>query len=90
MLFLYAGYLAVIETCRAWWAWRPRSLAWWIVTVNFLGCIAFMVSSILAFVPSGGTVADIVAFSTLFTLLGSLGFVSGAVLAFRESRAVQE
>jgi hypothetical protein len=89
-LFLFAGYLALVETCHAWWAWRPRTLAWWIVMVNFVGCIAFMVSAILAFVPSDGTVAGVVALSTLFTLLGSLGFVSGAVLAIRESRAVEE
>jgi hypothetical protein len=90
MLFLYAGYLAVIETCHAWWAWRPRSLAWWIVTVNFVGCVAFMVSSIFAFVPPAGAVAGVVAFSTACTLVGAAGFVIGAVLSIVESVTVQD
>ena len=84
-LFLIAGYLALIETCHSCWAWRPRELAWWIVMVNFLGCIAFMASACLAFVPPGGIVASIVIISTGFTLVGSLGFLTGALLSVPES-----
>jgi hypothetical protein len=84
-LFLIAGYLALIETCHGCWAWLPRELAWWIVMVNFLGCIAFMASACLAFVPPGGIVASIVIISTGFTLVGSLGFLTGALLSVPES-----
>jgi len=41
-------------------------------------------------VLSGGTVAGIADFPNLFTLLGSEGFVSGTVLAIRDSGAARE
>ena len=51
VLFLAPGYLAFIETSHAYWAWQPKSLSGWVMFVNFLGCVAFMVSAVLAFVP---------------------------------------
>ncbi len=84
LLFLVSGYLALVETSHNWWSWRPRSLAWWIVMVNFLGCVAFMISAVFAFVPPAGPSADIVTLSTAFTLVGSLGFLVGALLSVPE------
>ena len=41
-LFLVSAYLAYIETTHAHTV-RPRhELAWWIVTINLVGCIAFI------------------------------------------------
>lgn len=87
ILFLFSGYLALVETCHDWWAWRPRTLAWWIVMVNFLGCVAFMISAIFAFVPQSGSPVLIVETSTVFTLVGAVGFFTGAVLLIYESVA---
>lgn len=85
LLFLFSGYLALVETCHKWWAWRPRTLAWWIVMVNFAGCVAFMFSAIFAFVPAAGLVVEIVNLSTFLTLVGAAGFFIGALLAIYES-----
>ena len=59
ILFLLSGYLAFGETCHAYWAWRPRSLSWWVVSVNLLGCIGFMTSAIFSIVlPRAGECCD--------------------------------
>lgn len=85
VLFLISGYLTVIETCHGWFAWRQRSLAWWIVMVNLLGCIAFMGSAVLAFVPPDGSSQSIVAASTILTFAGAVAFLTGALLSIPES-----
>jgi hypothetical protein len=85
ILFLVSGYLAFIETCHAYWAWRPRSLDWWIVFVNLLGCVFFMTAGILAYVPQGSDPIWIVATANIHLALGAFGFLVGAVLMMVES-----
>ncbi|MCO5125488.1 MAG: hypothetical protein M9915_17335 [Rhizobacter sp.] len=87
ILFLASGYLAFIETCHAHWAWRPRSLAWWVTFTNLLGCIAFMASALLAYVPQQAMSALPATLATVFTLLGALGFLVGALLSLPEALA---
>lgn len=85
VLFLAAGYLAMLETCHRWWAWQPRSLAWWIVAMNMLGCCAFMASASLAFVlPTDGAPLAGTA-SIVFTCGGAICFLVGAGLAAVEA-----
>ena len=48
ILFLTSGYLAFIEVCHAHWAWEFKSLSWWVVFTNLLGCVGFMVSAVFA------------------------------------------
>lgn len=84
-LFLVSGYLAFIETCRAYWAWKPKVLAWQIVFANLLGCIAFMTAAILAYVPAGSEAGWIAMLANIHLFLGALGFLIGAVLSMRES-----
>lgn len=86
-LFLVSGYLAFIETSHRYWSWQPGDLAWQIVFVNLLGCIAFMVAAILAYVPVGPEPSWIPAASNIHLLLGALGFFVGALLTMRESRS---
>lgn len=85
MLFLVSGYLAFIEASRGYWSWRPRQLDWQIVFVNLLGCIAFMIAAVLAYVPRGPQTWWIADVSTVNLLLGALGFFIGAALMMRES-----
>ncbi|WP_202913470.1 hypothetical protein [Acuticoccus sediminis] len=85
-LFLVSGYLAYIEAGHAYWSIRPRDLDWWIVTINLLGCAAFMASAVLAFIPSGPEPLWITAASTATLWLGALCFLVGALLLMRESR----
>lgn len=86
ILFLVSGYLAFIEAGHAYWSWRPRELAWWIVFVNLAGCIAFMTASILAYVPSRSEPGWIPVVSNAHLWFGALCFFVGALLLMRESR----
>lgn len=85
ILFLVSGYLAFIEACHGYWAWRPKDLDWRIVFVNLLGCIFFMTAGILAYVPKGKEPDWIVDAANIHLWLGALGFLIGAVLLMRES-----
>ena len=89
--FLVSGYLAYVEVCGGYlWTARRRSLEWRIAAVNLLGCIAFGISAVAAFVvPSTGNEVDLAA-ANGFTALGGLCFLIGAVLLLPESAASQE
>jgi hypothetical protein len=83
--FLVSGYLAYIEVCGRFACWRRRSLEWRIAAVNFVGCIAFGISAIASYVvPSTGSAVDLAA-ANLFTALGGLCFLVGAVLLLPEA-----
>lgn len=54
-LFLVSGHLAMVEISGTWLpCWRPRQLGWWIVVVNQLGSVLFMVSAVASFVRADG------------------------------------
>lgn len=86
VLFLVSAYLAFIETSRSYWSWKPHDLAWRIVSVNLLGCVAFMAASALAFIPSGPEPGWIPIAANAQLFIGALCFLIGAVLSMRESR----
>ena len=79
-LFLASGYLAFAETSRAGSWWLPGRTAWWMAAVNLLGCVAFMIAAVLAFVPVAASVAAWMAVSTWFTVIGAIAFGVGALL----------
>lgn len=88
ILFLTSGYLAFIETCHAHWSWQPGSLSWWVTFINFLGCVAFMVSAVFAFVPPSTPVFDAATTSVVFTLIGAACFFVGSLLMLPETAKV--
>lgn len=90
ILFFASGYLAFIETCHAHWAWHPRSVSWWLVFANFLGCLAFLISALFAFVLPGPENAVAVTRSVTFTLLGAIGFLVGLLLMLPEASLTPE
>ena len=82
--FLVASGLAWYEVCHGWFAWRPRSLAWWITLLNLLGSIAFGVSAVASYViPATGELRN-AASANLGTLVGAVCFLVGAVLLLPE------
>ncbi len=85
VLFLASGYLAFIETCHTFWAWRHASLAWWIVFINLLGCIGFMISAVLAIQLSQTPSPTMTTLSVVFTLQGAVCFFLGAILMLPET-----
>jgi len=90
ILFLVSGYQAFVETIHAFWAWRPRSLAWWITAWNLFGCLGFMISAFLAFTPPAPLAFHAATLAVLFTLLGAFGFFVGSLLMLPEAAAPAE
>ncbi len=73
--FLVSGCLAMLAVRSA----RPTR-DWWISLVNLVGCVAFGISAVAAYVvPSTGDALDLAA-ANVFTSLGALCFLIGAVL----------
>lgn len=89
ILFLASGYLAWVEICHAHWAWQPGHISWWVGGINLLGCIAFMLSALFAFVPPHTFMVEAVTLSLTFTLLGAVAFFMGAVLLLPETAAAE-
>lgn len=86
VLFLVSAYLAFIETTHAHSA-RPRhEIAWWIVAINLVGCIAFMIASTIAYVPRGTDPAWMVNGSNVNLWFGAFCFFTAAALSMIEAR----
>ena len=84
VLFLASGYFAFIESCHGYWAWKAASISWWVVFINLLGCVGFMISALLAMVLPGDPNIEFVHMSILFTLLGAICFFVGSLLMLPE------
>jgi hypothetical protein len=79
-LFLVSGQLAIAEVCHRGLCWRSRDLGWWIVIVNQLGSIFFMVSAVASFArPVGGVVLS-EPVANWGTLTGALCFAVAGLL----------
>ncbi|MFJ3928382.1 hypothetical protein [Streptomyces sp. NPDC090022] len=81
VLFLVSGHLAFVEIChRPRPCLRSRSLGWWVVAVNQLGSVLFMVSALAAFTrPATGSPVN-TDIANWGTLCGALCFSLGGVL----------
>ena len=78
-LFLVSGHLAMVAI-GGWRFWRHRDLGWWIVAVNQLGSVLFMVSAVASFVrPSSGDEVA-VGVANWGTLTGALCFAIAGVM----------
>jgi hypothetical protein len=84
ILFLVSGTAAVLEFCHQLWCWQLKSLTWWIVIINFLGCVFFMISAFTAFVRPEPIFNNLLTWATVFTLLGAVCFFIGAYLMWPE------
>ncbi|MFC9324111.1 hypothetical protein [Kitasatospora sp. NPDC057015] len=83
-LFLISGHLAIAEVCHGRLCWRSRSLDWWIVMVNQLGSVLFLVAALAAFTrPETGSLVN-VDIANWGTFAGALCFSFGGVLQFFE------
>jgi hypothetical protein len=87
--FLVSGYLAYVEVSGHLLGRPRRTLESAIVTVNFLGCLAFGASAVGSYVvPSTGSEVNLTVVNT-FTALGALCFLIGAVLMLPEGARAQ-
>ena len=83
-LFLSSAYLSYIECWRSPGPWQPGKLVWWICIMNLLGCIAFMLSAVFAFMPEAGQAEAVLSISLLATVVGAGGFLSVGLLMIPE------
>jgi hypothetical protein len=82
--FLVASYLALLEVSHRFWSWQSSLLSWWIVMLNMLGSIAFMVAAIFGFfVPASGHLEWLWG-ANFFTLIGALCFLLASYLLIPE------
>jgi hypothetical protein len=82
-LFLISGRLAMVDISGTWWRWRREGLGWWIVFVNQIGSILFMVAAVASFVRADGDLIA-VGIANWGTLTGALCFAVGGAVQFRE------
>ncbi|MDH4354085.1 MAG: hypothetical protein OEW41_08895, partial [Actinomycetota bacterium] len=89
VFFLVSGLLAWFEVCHGWWRVDRHDVAWWASGLNLLGCIAFQVSAVAAFVrpATGGEIN--VNIAIYGTLVGAAFFLVGAYLLLPEVRAAR-
>jgi hypothetical protein len=82
-LFLISGHLAMAGIAGGFWrVWHRRDLGWWIIAVNQVGSVLFMVSAVATFVrPSSGDM--------LATGIANWGTLTGA-LCFAIAGLMQE
>ncbi|MGW4566221.1 hypothetical protein ACWEN3_28700 [Streptomyces sp. NPDC004561] len=84
VLFLVSGHLGLVEICHGRPRVRPRDLGWWIVAVNQLGSVLFMVSALAAFTrPATGSPVN-AGIADWGTLTGALCFSVAGILQLRE------
>jgi hypothetical protein len=82
--FLVSSYLALIEVSHRFWSFQPRQLSWWIVLINLLGSIAFMMAAAFnIFLPSSGD-AEWSWGTNFYTLLGAWCFFVASYLMIPE------
>jgi hypothetical protein len=79
-LFLISGHLAIFEIGHGRRVIRLRDLEWWIVMINQLGSVLFMVAAIAAFVEPASAEAVNIGVANWGTLTGALCFAGAGVL----------
>lgn len=87
--FLISGVFAFVAYARVAQLWDPGKIGWWSVVINFIGCMAFGVSAVGAYVlPDGHPMNAVI--SSGGTFIGAICFflASFVVLPFwtRKSR----
>ncbi|MCX8561260.1 hypothetical protein OS122_10225 [Mycolicibacterium mucogenicum] len=75
LAFLLSGLLAVLVVGL----WSPRSVAWQASWINLMGCVAFQVSALAAFVRKTGITVD-ERLANFGTFVGALCFLVAALL----------
>lgn len=84
VLFLASGLLGYLEAVHHWLRIEIKQLSWWVVFINLLGCVGFIISALASFAPTGGEIlAPSLALASTFQ--GALCFLLGALLSLAEA-----
>ena len=80
VLFLISGHLSMVEVCHGRPCWRSRDLGWWIVAVNQLGSVLFMISALADFTRPETSGPVNLAVANWGTFAGAVCFAVGGVM----------
>jgi hypothetical protein len=83
LLFLISGHLAMVDISGSWWKVRGEGLGWWIVAINQIGSVLFMVAAVASFVRADGDMIA-VGIANWGTLTGALCFAAAGAMQLRE------
>ncbi len=81
--FLAASQLAIMEYSHGLFSYRPRDVSWWIVMINMLGSILFMISALVS-LESPTSIFNIPVIANFGTFGGALCFFVAAYLLIPE------
>jgi hypothetical protein len=73
----------MVDISGSWWRLRAEGLGWWIVFVNQVGSVLFMVAAVASFVRADGDMIA-VGIANWGTLTGALGFAIAGAMQFFE------
>ncbi len=77
--FLISGVLAFVAYSRVARLFDPGHVAWWSMLVNFIGCVAFGISAIGAYIlPNGSAYSDTL--SSWGTFIGAICFLLASLI----------
>jgi hypothetical protein len=79
-LFLISGHLALVEIGGGRRFWRHRDLGWWIVGVNQIGSVLFMVAAVASFVEPASDEVVNAGIANWGTLTGALCFAFAGLM----------
>jgi len=82
--FLVASLSAYVEYGHGRLAIAARDISWWIVTVNLIGSVLFMVSALFSFDGPEPSSAKALWLANLYTLLGAVCFLVASYLLIPE------
>lgn len=77
--FLISGYFAIVAYAHGAKLWDPRRVGWWSAIINFIGCVAFGISAVGAFILPGGDVVNN-ALANDGTFIGALCFFFASLI----------
>lgn len=84
LLFVVGTYLQVIEACHSYLCARFRSISWYSATLNFLGCVGFLVGAIASLGVPGLSIPSDPTIVKVAYLQGSVFFFVGSYLMLPE------
>lgn len=83
-LFVVGGYMQVIEACHRYLCFRFRSISWYSATLNFLGCVGFLVGATAGLGVPGLSIPSDPTIVKVAYLQGSVFFLAGSYLMLPE------
>lgn len=79
VLFLISGFVAFIAYARTAPLWNPGDKGWWSTVINFIGCVAFGISAVGAYILTDGSAYNN-AWAMWGTFIGALCFLLASLI----------